>query len=74
VLGVVTYDSRPNRDAERRLTGLTSPGDTIQLTPAFRARPVVICHGGLSARPEDITPAQITFSGSGPGGYEVVGE
>ena len=44
------------------------------LTPAFRARPLVIAHPPLAVRPEDITPTQITFSGDGPGTYEIVGE
>jgi len=74
ILGIFTYDARPNRDAERRLTGLASPGDTIVLTPAFRARPLVIAHPPLAVRPEDITPTQVIFAGDGPGGYEVVGE
>ncbi len=74
VLGVLTYDSRSNRDAERRLTGLASPGDTIHLTPAFGARPLVIAHPPLAVRPEDVTREQVTFAGDGPGGYEVIVE
>ncbi len=74
ILGIFTYDARPNRDAERRLTGLASPGESVMLTPAFRTRPLVIAHPPLAIRLEDITPAQVTFSGDGPGTYEVVGE
>ncbi|MGI5818609.1 MAG: hypothetical protein ACOX9R_10995 [Armatimonadota bacterium] len=74
ILGVFTYDSRSNRDTERRLTGLASPGETVVITPAFRARPLVICNGGLSARYGDTAPDSVTFSGDGPGTYEIVGE
>lgn len=74
VLGVFTYDARPNRDAERRLTGMAAPGETVALTPAMRARPLVICTGGLSTRYEDTAPDRVTFAGDGPGTYEIVGE
>jgi len=74
VLGVFTYDARSNRSAERSVTGMALPGETVLLTPAFHARPLVICHGDLEVRAEDITPTQVTFSGDGPGAYEVIGE
>ncbi len=74
VLGLFTYDSRPNRDFERRLTGTAIPGETVTFTLAFKARPLVLCHGGLSVRTADITPTQVTFSGEGRGTYEVIGE
>ncbi len=74
VLGVFTYDSRSNRDAERRITGIAAPGETVAITPPFRARPLVVCTGGLSARYEDTAPDRVTFSGDGPGSYEIVGQ
>lgn len=74
VLGLFTYDARPHRDSERRLTGLASPGETLTLTPTFRARPVVIAHPPLSVRLEEIARDRIIFSGDGPGMYEVIGE
>lgn len=74
VLGMFTYDARSNRDAERRLTGMAASGETVAITPAFRARPVVVCTGGLAARYEDMAANRVTFSGDGPGTYEIVGE
>ena len=74
VLGLFTYDARPHRDSERRLTGLASPGETLTLTPTFRARPVVIAHPPLSVRPGEIARDRVIFSGDGPGTYEVIGE
>jgi hypothetical protein len=74
VLGVFTYDSRPNRAAERRITGQAVAGETVAFTPPFRARPVVRCFGGLTVANEDITPASVRFVGDGFGGFEVVGE
>jgi hypothetical protein len=74
ILGLFTYDARPNHNAERRLTGRAAAGETVGFTLPFRARPVVICSGGLAARTEDITPTQVTFSGEGVGIYEVIGE
>ncbi|NLO05564.1 MAG: hypothetical protein GX131_07005 [candidate division WS1 bacterium] len=74
VLGVFTYDARSNRNAERRLTGMAAPGETVAITPALRARPLVICTGGLAARYEDTLPHCVTFTGTGSGTYEIVGE
>ncbi len=74
VLGVFTYDARSNRDAERRITGMAAPGETVAITPPLAARPLVICTGGLAARYEDTAPDRVTFSGAGPGAYELVGE
>jgi len=74
VLGLFTYDSRPNLQFERRLTGRASAGETVAFSPPFRARPVVICHDGLSVSTDSITPSQVTFRGEGSGIYQVIGE
>lgn len=74
VLGLFTYDSRSNRQDERQLTGTALPGETITLTPPYKARPVVICSGALAVNPADITPTQVKFSGTGAGGYQTIGE
>jgi len=74
VLGLFTYDSRRNRRRERRLTGPARPGDTVRFSAPFRARPLVLCTGGLEVAPENLRPDRITFSGTGPGTFEVVGE
>jgi hypothetical protein len=74
ILGVFAYDSRPNRQFERRLNGIVSAGETIKFTLPFQARPVVICNGKLQVKPNDITKTSVTFSGTGSGFYEIVGE
>lgn len=74
VLGVFVYDSRANRSMERRLTGWAAAGERLTFSPLFRARPVVICGDGLRVEPAAIRPDCVTFSGSGPGWYEIVGE
>lgn len=74
VLGILAYDSRSNRAAERRLTGYAAAGETLVFSQPFGARPVVICHEALRATPEKVTPTQVTFSGEGVGVYEIIGE
>lgn len=73
--------SSPRRDVrnslfrhERRLLGYAAAGETLTFSPPFAARPVVVCHDGLRAKPEDTTPAQVTFSGEATGLYEVIGQ
>jgi len=56
------------------VTGYGSAGETVVFSLPFKARPVVFCHEALRVKPEDITPAQVTFSGQGTGSYEIVGE
>ena len=74
VLGIFTYDSRSNRRHERRLVGYAAAGETLTFSPPFAARPIVICHEGLRAKPEDITPSRVTFSGEATGTFEVIGQ
>ncbi|NCQ32803.1 MAG: hypothetical protein GW802_36265, partial [Armatimonadetes bacterium] len=74
VLGLFSYDSRPNRQFERRLTGTAAAGETVAFSLPFKARPVVICHGALSVQTSDATSTQVTFAGNGVGTYEVIGE
>lgn len=74
VLGVFTYDSRSNRKFERRLAGIAAPGETIEFTLPFKTRPLVICTGGLKVETEDVAIDKVTFSGTGDGTYEIVGE
>jgi hypothetical protein len=73
VLGIFTYDSRSNRNSERRLSGFATGGETLEFTLPFKSRPVVICTGGLTIKKEDISPMKVIFSGSS-GSYEVIGE
>ena len=74
ILGLFIYDRRPNRQAERRLIGRAHAGEAVTFSPPFKARPFVICHGELHVDSDSISPRQVTFGGTGPGTYEVVGE
>ena len=73
ILGLFTYDARSNRNAERRLIGYGIGGETISFAVPFKARPMVICSGGLTVDSKDIFTNQVKFSGS-KGSYEVIGE
>jgi hypothetical protein len=73
LLGIFTYDSRSNRNSERKLEGLAKGGETIEFTLPFRARPLVICSGGLTVNSNNITPEKVTFSGTS-GSYKITGE
>ena len=74
ILGIFVYDSRSNRRSERRIVGYASAGETLTFSPPFAARPIVICHDGLQAKPQDITQSQVTFSGDATGTYEIIGQ
>ncbi len=74
VLGLFTYDSRPNRRAERCFSGLAVAGETVSFSQPFRARPLVLCSGGLRVRLRDVARDHVTFSGRGQGSFQVVGE
>ena len=56
------------------MPGYAAPGESVTLTPPYRARPIVTCTGQLTVNPADITPTQVKFSGTGPGGYQIMGE
>jgi len=74
LLGVFSYDTRPNRANERVVRGTASPGEVVQFAAPFAARPIVLTTGGLLFQPSDLTPTEIRFRGTGPGGFEIVGE
>ncbi|MDD2708141.1 MAG: hypothetical protein PHV34_09040 [Verrucomicrobiae bacterium] len=74
LLGAFSYDTRANRVNERVLRGEASPGETLTFSQPFKARPVVLCTGGLQVLPAKLTPAGISFAGSGPGSFEITGE
>jgi hypothetical protein len=73
ILGIFSYDSRPNLNSERRLVGLAIGGEVLDFTLPFKARPLVICTGGLSVKNEDIGETKVKFSGTS-GSYEIIGE
>ncbi|MBT3376822.1 MAG: hypothetical protein HN742_09775 [Lentisphaerae bacterium] len=74
ILGLFAYDSRPNHANERRLIGQATAGETITFSAPFRARPIVLCRDGLQAPPVNVSTTCVTFSGTGSGFYEVIGE
>jgi hypothetical protein len=73
VLGMFTYDSRSNLSAQRELTGKASGGDVIEFGTPFKAKPVVICSGGLSVNSTDVSKEMVRFSGSS-GEFQIIGE
>ena len=74
ILGLFTYDSRPNNRSERRLRGTAAAGETVRFSTMFSARPLVFCLPPLAVRKADIHRDRVTFSGEGEGFYEVIGE
>jgi len=74
ILGLYTYDSRPNKNMERRLDGFASAGETVVFSLPFKTRPMVICGKGITVKSGDISSGKATFSGEGQGWYEVIGE
>ena len=75
LLGLFLYDARSNRAHERRLTGLAAPGETLVFSAPFQARPRVFCTAPLAVNnTSEIRADRVTFAGTGPGAYEIVGE
>ncbi len=72
VMGVYSYDSRSNRNAERILSGYAAPGDEITFHPPFKARPLVNCGSTLNA--DKVSANSVTFTGTAGAFYEVRGE
>lgn len=72
LLGAFSYDTRPNRSAERTLQGVASPGDVITFSAPYKATPLVICSGGL--KPRSVDREKAIFEGAAPGSYQVIGE
>lgn len=73
VLGIFTYDSRSNRNAERQLFGMAMGEEVVEFTLPFKTRPIVICSGGLTVKAVDISAKSVRFSGSN-GFYQIIGE
>jgi hypothetical protein len=74
LLGLFSYDVRPNRRTERVVRGMAQPGETVPFSAPFHCRPMVSCTGGLQVRCENTDVGKITFSGTGPGTFEAIGE
>ena len=74
LLGVFSYDTRPNRANERVVRGAAQPGEKVGFTEPFKASPLAFCTGGLKAAAKDVSPSEVKFSGDGPGEYQIVGE
>ncbi len=74
LLGAFTYDTRSNRQNERLERGTAFAGESISFSAPFKARPWIICHGGLQVRIDDASATAVKFTGGGEGSYELVGE
>lgn len=74
VLGLYTYDSRPNRSMERRLSGFAYAGETVTFSLPFKTRPFVTCGKNIAVKTDDVSSDKVTFSGEGNGYFEVTGE
>jgi len=74
LLGAFTYDTRANRQAERVERGRAFAGESISFSAPFKTRPWIVCHGGLQVTLNDTRANAVTFTGTGEGGYEVIGE
>jgi len=74
LLGAFSYDTRANRANERVVRGTAFPGEVLRFSPPFAARPLVLTSGGLQVASDALGRAEVRFSGTGPGGYEIAGE
>jgi len=74
LLGAFTYDTRSNRQAERVERGRAFAGESLSFSAPFKARPWIVCHGGLQVTLDNARANAVTFTGTGEGSYEVVGE
>jgi hypothetical protein len=74
LLGAFTYDTRANRQSERVERGRAFAGESLRFSAPFQARPWIVCHGGLRVKLDDASASAVTFTGSGEGSYEVIGE
>lgn len=72
LLGAFSYDTRANQNAQRTLTGMAAPGDSLTFSAPFSATPLIICSGGLKVL--TASPNGATFSGDAIGSYQVTGE
>lgn len=71
LLGVFTYDTRPNLYTERRVNGIAAPGETVTFIPAFKATPLIHTFGGLEVK--EVSSTSATFTGKA-GTFMAVGE
>ena len=69
LMGVYSYDMRPNRSTERTVFGTVADGE-FKFEPAFKAIPVIQPYGTLKVK--SVTPEKVQFSGSGH--FVAVGE
>jgi hypothetical protein len=74
LLGAFTYDTRANRAQERVERGRVFPGEEVHFSAPFKARPWVVCSGGVRVELGDVSEHSVRFRGTQEGSYEVVGE
>ena len=73
LLGVFAYDTRANRSHERAPRGTAYPGETVAFTRPFSATARDL-HRRSPAPAAGVTVNGVTFRGTGPGSYQIIGE
>jgi len=53
--------------------GFANGKEVVKFSLPFKAKPIVICTGGLKVKSEDISKISVLFSGT-TGSYEIIGE
>ena len=74
LLGLFSYDTRPNQERERIVNGIAAPGEKVTFIPPFKATPVIHAFGGLKLR--EATPDHVLFDAPAktPGSFMAIGE
>ena len=74
LLGVFSYDTRPNREAERVFNGFAAPGEKVFFIPPFKATPIIHACGDLTVK--EVAPTHLILdSPTGtPAPFSAIGE
>ena len=71
LLGVFSYDTRPNLESQRVVSGIAAPGEAVQFIPQFKAVPLVSPSAGMKVK--EVTRDHVVFEGA-QGVFTVIGE
>ena len=74
MLGIFSYDTRPNKERERVVNGIAAPGEKVVFIPPFKATPVIHAFSGLKLR--EATPDHALFEAQDKtaGSFMAIGE
>jgi len=73
LLGLFSYDTRPNLAGQRIAHGSAAPRESVRFNPPFRATPVLLPSGLLKV--ESVSPKCAVFAWDGePGNFQAIGE